>query len=363
MKRELRDLAQHWPLLLKTLAIGTLGGFLFTRFQAPLPWMLGSLFACTLAALAGVRLFMPQGLRRIWMVVLGVMLGAAFAPDVLERLSSWVWIFLGMLAFTLAGAAFGMWFFRRVGGMDRRTAFFCAAPGGLGEMSLLGQAMGADERAILLSHSTRVLMVMFIVPPAYRLLAGYVPPADLGGWRLTDLDLADWTVLAASAVLGGGVARWLRVPAWQMVGPMLVSAAAHIAGLSAARPPTELLAIAQVVIGCGAGARFVGVRPRELGRTVAVSALYYLVFLIAAFALAWAIAEAAGVDFKAVHLAYTPGGFAEMNLIALSLDIDVAFVATHHTGRLFLVVLGAAFVARLLWPAVAPKKQAGDGGG
>ncbi|MCY3981607.1 MAG: AbrB family transcriptional regulator, partial [Alphaproteobacteria bacterium] len=46
----------------------------------------------------------------------------------------------------------------------------------------------------------------------------------------------------------------------------------------------------------------------------------------------------------------TPGGFAEMNLIALSLNIDVAFVATHHTGRLFVVVIGAALLARMLWP-------------
>ena len=349
--RALRDLAQNWPLLLKTLVIGTCGGYLFSLIQSPLPWMMGSLFACTVAALAGVRLYMPNDVRRVWMVVLGIMLGAAFAPDVLDRLATWGGVFAGMMAFTVLGAAAGAWFFHRVGRLDRRTAFFCAAPGGLGEMSLLGPALGADERAILLSHSTRILMVMFIVPPAYRLLADYVPPADLGGSRLADLSVHDWVVLTASAIVGGGAAKLLRIPAWQMVGPMLVSAAAHIGGLTDSRPPTELLAAAQVFIGCGAGARFVGVRPRELGRTVAAAAMYYAAFLAAAFLVAGAVAALGGFDFKAVHLAYTPGGFAEMNLIALSLDIDVAFVATHHTGRLFAVVIGAALLARMLWPA------------
>ena len=349
--RALRDLAQNWPLLLKTLVIGTCGGYLFSLIQSPLPWMMGSLFACTVAALAGVRLYMPNDVRRVWMVVLGVMLGAAFAPDVLDRLATWGGVFAGMMAFTVLGAAAGAWFFHRVGRLDRRTAFFCAAPGGLGEMSLLGPAFRADERAILLAHSTRILMVMFIVPPAYRLLADYVPPADLGGSRLADLSLHDWVVLTASAIVGGGAAKLLRVPAWQMVGPMLVSAAAHIGGLTDSRPPTELLAAAQVFIGCGAGARFVGVRPRELGRTVAAAAMYYAAFLAAAFLVAGAVAALGGFDFKAVHLAYTPGGFAEMNLIALSLDIDVAFVATHHTGRLFAVVIGAALLARMLWSA------------
>ncbi len=348
--RALRELARNWPLLVKTLVIGAGGGYLFSLIQSPLPWMLGSLFVCTVAALSGMRLYMPNDVRRVWMVVLGVMLGAAFAPDVLDRLATWGGVFAGMLAFTIVGAAVGAWFFHRIGKMDRRTAFFCAAPGGLGEMALLGPSMGADERAILLSHSTRILMVMFIVPPAYSLLADYAPPPDLGGARLTDLSLHDWAALTASAVIGAGAAKLMRIPAWQMVGPMLVSAAVHIGGLTDSRPPTELLAAAQVFIGCGAGARFVGVRPRELGRTIAASVVYYALFLILAFFVAGLVAALGGYDFRAVHLAYTPGGFAEMNLIALSLNIDVAFVATHHTGRLFVVVIGAALLARMLWP-------------
>ena len=352
--RALRDLAQNWPLLLKTLVIGTCGGYLFSLIQSPLPWMMGSLFACTVAALAGVRLYMPNDVRRVWMVVLGVMLGAAFAPDVLDRLATWGGVFAGMMAFTVLGAAAGAWFFHRVGRLDRRTAFFCAAPGGLGEMSLLGPALGADERAILLSHSTRILMVMFIVPPAYRLLADYVPPADprrlpAGGPERPRLGRADGVrnrrrrggQAAAHSGLadGGSDARQRGRAYWRPDG----------------LPPADGTAgRAQVFIGCGAGARFVGVRPRELGRTVAAAAMYYAAFLALAFLVAGAVAALGGFDFKAVHLAYTPGGFAEMNLIALSLDIDVAFVATHHTGRLFAVVIGAALLARMLWAGGAP---------
>ena len=349
MRADLAAFLRHWPLLLKTLCLGAVGGFVFTRIGSPLPWMLGSLFACTVAAMAGVRLYLPGMFRRLWMVVLGVMLGAAFAPDLLERLTGWIGVFLGMVLFTLACAAGGAWFLRRVGRIDRRTAFFCAAPGGLSEMMLLGPATGADERTIVLSHSTRILMVMFVVPPAYRLLGDYVPPLDLGGWEAGDLTLEDWAVLIGAGAVGAGVGRLVRLPAWQTIGPMLASGAVHIGGLSEARPPTELLALAQVVIGCGAGSRFVGVRPRDLGRIVAVSAMLSALLLTAAFVVAHAVALGGDFDFRAVHLAYTPGGFAEMNLIALSLGIDVGFVAAHHMGRLFLVILGAALVARWLW--------------
>ena len=33
--RALRELARNWPLLLKTLAIGATGGYLFTLIQSP----------------------------------------------------------------------------------------------------------------------------------------------------------------------------------------------------------------------------------------------------------------------------------------------------------------------------------------
>jgi uncharacterized membrane protein AbrB (regulator of aidB expression) len=41
-------------------------------------------------------------------------------------------------------------------------------------------------------------------------------------------------------------------------------------------------------------------------------------------------------------LAYSPGGLAEMSLVAVSIDSEVAFVAAHHSIRVFIVMLGAA---------------------
>ena len=40
-------------------------------------------------------------------------------------------------------------------------------------------------------------------------------------------------------------------------------------------------------------------------------------------------------------LAYSPGGLAEMSLIALALQTEVAFVAAHHMVRIFLVMVCA----------------------
>jgi len=47
-------------------------------------------------------------------------------------------------------------------------------------------------------------------------------------------------------------------------------------------------------------------------------------------------------------LAYSPGGLAEMSLVALALRIEVAFVAAHHIIRVFMVMVGAGLVFRFL---------------
>ena len=46
-----------------------------------------------------------------------------------------------------------------------------------------------------------------------------------------------------------------------------------------------------------------------------------------------------GYSLVLLLLAFIPGGFTEMSLIALAMGLDPAFVVTHHSLRVFLVVL------------------------
>ena len=55
-------------------------------------------------------------------------------------------------------------------------------------------------------------------------------------------------------------------------------------------------------------------------------------------------------------LAYAPGGQGEMNLIALALNEDVAFIAIHHMLRVFLVISAAPIVFAWLKRREAGKK-------
>ena len=47
-------------------------------------------------------------------------------------------------------------------------------------------------------------------------------------------------------------------------------------------------------------------------------------------------------------LAFSPGGLAEMSLIAIAIGADAAFVATHHIVRIFLVIVIAPLAFKLM---------------
>jgi len=46
-------------------------------------------------------------------------------------------------------------------------------------------------------------------------------------------------------------------------------------------------------------------------------------------------------------LAYSPGGLAEMSLVALAMNADIAYVASHHLVRISVVMALAPILFRL----------------
>ena len=148
--------------------------------------------------------------------------------------------------------------------------------------------------------------------------------------------------------MGWTVAARLRLPAAFLTGPVLGSGTVHLAGWTSAPPPAELVALSQVIIGASIGARFSGITPREIANTVrnAVVVSAWLIALSAAFAAV--LAALTGLKFAPLFLAYAPGGIAEMSLVALALNVDAAFVATHHVARIAIVLAIAPLGFKLL---------------
>lgn len=333
---------------LVALVIGGFGGWFATLAGLPLAWMIGAMSATTAAAALGAPIALPIRFRQIMIAVLGVMLGSGFPPEILERVGEWAISLAALALYAAAAGGAGLFYFRRICGYDAVTAYFSALPGGMTEMILVGTDMGGDARIISLTHAARVMLVVLVLPFAFQMLVGYDPAGPPPGRPLAEVSGADLAVLAACGVLGFFLARLLHLPAAGLTGPMILSAAVHIFGWTAAQPPFEMVAAAQVVIGTAIGCRFAGVTARLLLRTAAAAAGGTVVLLSATIAFAIGLAQLTGLPAVPLMLAFSPGGLAEMSLIAIAIGADAAFVATHHVVRIFMIVVFAPLAFKLM---------------
>lgn len=331
------------------LAIGVAGAAMFVWARMPLPWIIGPMAANTVAAMLRLPVAGPMRIRPYVVMVIGVMLGAGFTPALIGELPRWGLSVAGLALYLAAAGALAVPFYRRIGGYDLVTAYFAAMPGGLNEMMLIGREMGGDDRAIALAHASRVVLVVGLAALWFRVVLGLEMVAGgTPGGPVRELPLREGLLLAGAGVAGFVIGPWLRLPAPALIGPMLVSAALHLAGLSTATPPREAIILAQIVIGTTIGCRFVGVPRRQILRALllGLGAAAMMMALTGVFAAAlWALT---GLPPSQVVLAYAPGGLAEMSLVALALGAEVAFVATHHVLRITLTILAAPLIFRLL---------------
>ncbi|TDQ80456.1 hypothetical protein A8950_2986 [Dongia mobilis] len=330
------------------LVIGAAGGFVFYLLHMPLPWMLGAMAFTTLAAVSGVRIALMPRVRMVFVAVLGIMLGSQFSPAILDHVAMWLVSFLWLGLYVVIATWAVRWFYVKIARYDPVTAYFAAAPGGLSEMILAGSAFGGDEARISLAHGARILVAVFALSFGYRWFGGYAPGGAPMLGTTAPLATIDIFWLALAGFAGYFVARLIRLPAHALVGPMFLSAALHLAGVTESKPPQEVVVIAQVVIGSMIGARFTGLAFGLVlrGILLAVGATALLLGLAAAFGLA--VAWSAGLPFASTLLAFAPGGLAEMSLIALALGIDAAYVSSHHVVRIFMIIVAAPLVFRLL---------------
>ncbi len=162
------------------------------------------------------------------------------------------------------------------------------------------------------------------------------------------LSAFDWLVLLGCAALGYVIGRPLKMVGGVMVVPLILSATVHGTGPTQLPPPSWLIAIMQLVIGCIAGSRFAGVRWHEVRTSVVQGLAWTAIMLMAALAAAVLCSMFVDASVPALLLAFASGGIAEMTIVAFAMGIEVAFVICCHVFRSIFLVVGAPALYRKL---------------
>lgn len=313
------------------------------------------MFASFLAVIAKAPLHGPNALRPYVIPVIGVMLGSGFDTQTFSHLLEWGLSLLGLVVYIAIAAALVVPLYIKIGRLDPVTAFFSAMPGGLNEMTVIGGALGGDERRIILSHAARIVVSVSAIAVYFRVVLGYdVASAAIPSGTDVAFDLKSGAILLGCAVFGMLLGKAMKLPAAGLLGPLILSAIAHMTGLSHSAPPPVLVIFSQIILGTMMGCRFMGAAPRLIAETLVLSTIATTVMLAVSLGIAIALHGLFGQTSQQVLLAYAPGGLTEMSLVAIAMNGDVAYIALHHLARIVILIAIAPTLLTGLAKRLAP---------
>jgi len=327
-----------------TVALGTAGGLVFTAMGLPAAWMSGAMVAVAAAALGRLPVSLPDPLRDALFVVLGLSMGAGVTPEVVERVSDWPWTMAALLLVValVTGATFI--FLRYAVRWDPEAAYFGAIPGALSFVMALAAVRQVDLARIAASQSTRLLILVVVLPLFITSTASH-PPHGLERDVLPTL--LQMAILFALCIGASFVAVRVGVPGGWMTGAFFMSSALNASGAIPVALPEFVLVPCYIGLGCFIGSRFSSTSLTVFLRIIKASMGAVAVGLCVSTVIALVVSTVLGLPFGQLLLAYAPGGLEVMTLLAFMMDLDPAFVAAHQLVRYIGMVLLLPFATRL----------------
>ena len=150
-------------------------------------------------------------------------------------------------------------------------------------------------------------------------------------------ELILYPTLAGVGYTGYWVFKTRRIPAAAMLGSMLLVAATLGLGMPWPEVPFVARQLFQIIIGTMIGSRFSREMLRRLKKLVAPALLVAVWMVMTGLLNGYVLARVSPLDSATALISATPGGLAEMTILAFSYHLDASKVAFFHSLRIILV--------------------------
>jgi len=339
--------------LLVTLAIGAVGGIIGKKLRIPAGAMVGAMVLVVVFNFISSKAIFPTELRTFVQLVSGALIGSrlkrrdvgelkkVFLPSIL--------LIIGMFVMCLSVGTL----LYKFGGLELNTALFCAAPGGMSDMGLIAEDLGANMGIVSILQLSRILGVFIIYPPIIRALAkrGIIhPKEEAPGEVARAVDPRQVTprsplkqraigvvIMMAASATGGILVMLTGLPAGALIGAMIASALVSILVPQAYFPKSIRPAI-QIMSGAYIGARMAKETVLSMGELVLPIIILTLAMLVFTFVIAFLQHKITKLDLGTAIMSGTPGGLQEISLMAEDMGYDAPKIAVMHTFRLLCVI-------------------------
>jgi uncharacterized protein len=317
------------------LAVSAAGGASFAAIGLPAPWIAGGTALAAIASLGGLRMDVPAGLRDVVFLTLGLSMGAGVTPDTISHIHEWPTSLLVLVVTVAVIIAVTQAYLVRVARLDPVTAFFSSVPGALSNVMVLAFSMNADVGRIALQQSVRLLLLVVVLPLVISAIG--VP---MSAPAMATSSLADLLLTVGVGGLMALAFQKANIPGGLLNGAFVASAVLHATGSVSGNLPLPVQIACFIILSTNIGARLNGLSRSELasgfGHALAAFGLANVVALAGVAAVVWLTGS---ISFGAALLAFAPGGLEAMTALSFALNLDPAYVATHHFVRFIGVAL------------------------
>lgn len=337
------------PYLLRvvaTLVLSAAGGLAAQYLGMPAGWIAGGLLAVAIASLAGFNSVFPRRLQAPVFLVVGIAAGSGVSQETLEQMQTWPgsFVILGVALVTMIASS--SWWLERRCGWDKSAALLASLPGALSLVMAIGEGLKTDMKKVAISQSLRVLILVEAIPLIALLIGHQTDPAH-AAWPST-VGLADLAMLVVAGAALAALLDILRFPGAWIIGGLAASATFFLTGAVEGRLPGYFVIPGTIAIAAITGIRF---RPGDLTLLPRLARPALAAFAIAsAISTFWAIIVTLlfGVGIIQTLLAFAPGAFDALVVLAFQMNIDPAYVAAHHVVRFVALTAAIPLLARWL---------------
>ena len=316
-------------------------------FNVPLAWMIGPMIAVSIAALNGLKIFMPRLALSSILIILGLHIGNYIDQNLISQMVNWIWTTIIMLGYIVVSIVIVSKYLQKFSGYNEKTSIFSAAPGALGPLMILAEYEKSDLSQVATAHLIRLIIIITVFPFIIVNLSAS-DTLEIQKFDYMSQNHWDLVLLIIASIIFIFFFDKAKIPAALLSGTLVASGVLQIFDIASYKLPDASINFCLLILGASVGCRFANKTVKEVANNSfhGLVATILLVFLglLAAFIATFFVDN----NFLTLVLSFCPGGIYEVAVIAIAFDLEPDFVAFHHIIRLLFILFVVPLILRLI---------------
>ena len=316
-------------------------------FDIPLAWFLGPMIVTSIAALSGLKIFMPKIVLSFILMILGLHIGNYIDQNLFNQISNWIWTSLIMLVYIIICILIVAKYLQKFAGYGEKASIFSAAPGALGPLMILAENEKTDLSQVATSHLIRLIIIITVIP--------FIVVSNTGNESLVNDNFnylvqnhLNLILLIVASLFFIFIFDKIKIPAALLSGTLFASGLLQITDIASYKLPAETVNFCLLILGSSVGCRFAEKTVKEIANNSLHSIVATTILVVLGLVAAYVATFFVDTNFLTLILSFSPGGIYEVAVIAIAFDLDPDFVAFHHIIRLLFILFTVPIFLRVL---------------